>query len=621
MRGHGDLNAQPGVNDQPLIVLPCYEPAGTRIELTEAELREHLLVIGSTGSGKTTLLWDIVAQLVPQGVGLLLLDAKVDGLAERFTELARRCGRERDLVRLGPAGTHAIDLFGRIQGYEDIELVSQRVLLATDPLRGENAYWQNTSAALIAAALTLLCQPGKPFPSFRQVVEFMRCWFVGPGDATTLSGYAHEVVERAKREAKQSGASPQLSSALDQVAVWRHLDTRTRSNLQSCLLNVLRPFFNAAAGRCFETEARPRFHPAEVASEARLCIASINALTHCALAGFILRLVRREFFDAVQARGAGDHQLCGLVADEFALIAQREDVDQLATLRSKKCFVLAATQGLASLDERLGPRLRKAVVLNFNTIAFMRTREEEAGDFAMISLGQRPPPKRRAADWSQESLLLGPPPVPEPSRLVCPLGALGRLQAHQAFVVKADGSRTLAPVWFAPDFERDPTQPVPTKPDASRFTVAHALSVMARAGREPLLSVEEVSAALKFSGKDRRRALEQAITFFRAKACMIPTGLETLPTPWLAGLPGILWSLRQAHWSHLPFMLNRVACVDGVLLLSFAQESEEPSCGETSWDRLRLQVNQRLYPGRWRRLKLRHRPPLPRWRRITPGLS
>ena len=40
--------------DFPLPVWPRYEPAGHRVELTEADLVQHILLIGSTGSGKSS---------------------------------------------------------------------------------------------------------------------------------------------------------------------------------------------------------------------------------------------------------------------------------------------------------------------------------------------------------------------------------------------------------------------------------------------------------------------------------------------------------------------------------------------------------------------------------------
>ena len=41
---------------KPILQFPCYEPSGYHAQLTETELLQHLLVIGSTGSGKSTLL-------------------------------------------------------------------------------------------------------------------------------------------------------------------------------------------------------------------------------------------------------------------------------------------------------------------------------------------------------------------------------------------------------------------------------------------------------------------------------------------------------------------------------------------------------------------------------------
>ena len=63
------------VTETPLIVWPCYEPAGYSVSLTAEALVQHVLIIGSSGSGKTTLLLGAIEQLVRHPVGLLILDA------------------------------------------------------------------------------------------------------------------------------------------------------------------------------------------------------------------------------------------------------------------------------------------------------------------------------------------------------------------------------------------------------------------------------------------------------------------------------------------------------------------------------------------------------------------
>jgi hypothetical protein len=239
-----------GSKEEPLIVWPCYEPSGLSIYLTEEDLVQHLLVIGSTGCGKSTLLMGAIQQVLQHPIGLLILDAKQDGMVEEITRMARKVGRTSDLAILGPAGTHALDLFGALRTLEDVETLTQWLMLTTEPVGGDNPYWQHTTAALVAAALTLLVTAYKPV-RLAEATDFMRGWFVGLEDFATLPKNVEAVVARARRHAAKTGASPQLLGALDHVTLWKRLDGRTRSNLQSCLLNVLRPLLGVGATWCF----------------------------------------------------------------------------------------------------------------------------------------------------------------------------------------------------------------------------------------------------------------------------------------------------------------------------------------------------------------------------------
>ncbi len=597
------------MDDTPLIHWPCYEPAGQSVTLTAAELVQHVLVIGSTGCGKTTLLTDALRQLIPRGVGLLIQDAKCEGTVEQVRAAARACGREADVVVLGPEGTHALDLFGPLKRLDDVERLTQLILSGTDPVGSDNLYWQTSTAAMISSALTLLFCLRKPL-RFAEARDFMRRWFVE--SSTALPPPVAAVVNRLEQLAQHKESPPQMLSALDYVQMWRQLDPRTRSNLQSCLLNVLRPLSSSLAVACLEPHLRPAFDPALVA-QGKLCIVSCNALTQPELSRFLQRLTRRMFFDTVQSRGMGKHPLCGLVADEFPLLVEPEDADQLATLRSKRCFVMTATQGLGSLEDRLGPRLCRAVLANFNTLVFLRTREPEANDFATVSLGMRKPkPARARPDHWVDSVVKQLSRHASESRMgpVCPPGGLGRLQAHQGYVVTSDGTVTQEPVWFAPWFELQPHARTLTPlvgGDGDSVAAQSLELLMERSGFRPVNSPAVIAAACKLKRRSHRRALKLAEDFFRTKACLVPQGLETLPTPWLLGLPGILWSLRKPGWTQLPWMSNRVACEQGTLLLGFAQEVEMNPGRLTAWDGLRVLVNLRLYPGRWRLLKPRHR--------------
>jgi hypothetical protein len=195
---------------------------------------------------------------------------------------------------------------------------------------------------------------------------------------------------------------------------------------------------------------------------------------------------------------------------------------------------------------------------------------------------------------------------------------LSRLEPHQAYVVHANGERTLEPVWFAPWFvnqDREMPQPPKAAAPAHFFDATHTEQLMLNAGHRRLNPPALVMAATHLSRKrQRQRVLKSVQRFFLGKAAMVPEGLESLPTCWLAALPGILWGLRKPHWSRLPYFISQVTMQKGVLLLQFAQEQSNPDKRVTVWDKIRIAVNAGIYPSRWRpfsrqleaELRLRH---------------
>jgi energy-coupling factor transporter ATP-binding protein EcfA2 len=596
--------------DSPIVVWPCYEPAGRRIELTEADLVQHVLLLGSTGSGKSTLLTAATIQFIlhhaensNDKIGLLELDAKADDIVPRVREAAQRAGRHGDVLVFGPGGDHSFDLFGTLRSLDDVERTTRRVLMATDPMGGDNAFWQTTTSNMFSAAFSLWVASKQP-ASFGPVVDFLRRWFLSPTTPPDVQDLADRLSKSGRKD------HPLIAGALDQLRVWQDLDSRTRTNVQSCLINVLRPLLSPAALRCFAPRSRPAGSPAQAASEGKLCVVSVNALAEPELAKFFFRLAKQSFFEAVQHRSGNQHRLSGLVADEFPLVVTREDVEQLATVRSKRCFVMAAAQGLHSLGERVGTGPTRALVNNFNTLVFLRSREAETAVHAHLALGTRQEQARRKLPEEGGFLGLLPPPSGEPVATevpVCPMGALGQLDVHQAFVVFANGKRTEFPVWFAPWFDLPEIKPAGDETAISAtLSSAHVQQLMVQAGFRPIFSPHIIAVAAGVWSPRRNDTLERAIEFFRAKACRIPDGLNQLPECWLAALPGILWRLRKPSSTHLPFFIDRLAMQDGVMLISFAQERPNPEERLTTLDKICVAVNAGLYPSRWRPLSRRH---------------
>lgn len=589
-------------NDIPLISWACYEPAGHRVEICESTLLQHVLVIGSTGCGKSSQLVDATRQLIEKPdatgqIGLLILDAKEE-LVGQIRDSVVRAGRQDDLLLFGPGGTHGLELFGDLHSLEDVDRITRRMLLGSEMLGGDNAYWWHATKSMISAALTLIVESHTPV-TFGSIVEFMRRWFLSPTTPTSVT----DIVRRID----SCNRHPLLEIALDQIELWEHLDPRTRSNLQSCLLTAIRPLLSPAATRCFGRGRGQTFSSARAATSGAICVVSVNAMREPDLAQFAFRLAKESFFEAVQARSAEPYRLCGLIADELPLVVSPEDAEQLATVRSRRCFVLAATQDLGALKEKLR-RGCGSILHNFNTIIYMRTREAETSEQAFVSLGSRRPssPRRVATDPDAELLDLLEPSA-DNGGPVCPLGELGRLSPHQAFLIFADGTVTDFPVWFMPWFVgAQQGNPAPATPPEDKFKPSHVLELMLAAGfkqrHDPAFAIR----AAILTGAERDSTLRRVTSFFRSECCMVPEGLETLPAAWLAALPGILWSKAKPHWTHLPYFMDRIALVDGLILLGFAQEQASKAGEVSRWDELRIAVNAGIYPSIWRPLSRRH---------------
>jgi hypothetical protein len=140
-------------------------------------------------------------------------------------------------------------------------------------------------------------------------------------------------------------------------------------------------------------------------------------------------------------------------------------------------------------------------------------------------------------------------------------------------------------------------------------SVEHLLQLMRESGFKEPTKLGTLAAVLQVLPHETRRnlILEETTSFFRCRGCMVPKGLETLPTSWLKALPGALWSLRKPHWTHLPFMICELAVADGLLLVRFAQEPlRRPEGAVNSYDHVRISLNAALFPSRFRPLKRRH---------------
>lgn len=601
-----------------MITLRCYEPAGRILTFSPDDLTRHIIAFGATGSGKTTALINpMLQQLIGWRAGdsvrcpgLLVLDPKGDESAEKVRAYARESGREADLAVLSVGGDAFYDLLGGLERLEQIEVFARRLLCGTRDLGRDNAYWTESRDGLVQTALVILLANGLPI-TFEDAISLMQDWWFAP-DSTRLQPKLEFVRQLLLGEMLRPLSRRRLELALTEVKNWAALDGRTKELHRSTLQNALRPLLGSAAHALFARKAT-EFRPQSVL-DGKILVVSLDAISHPDLARLVFRIVRQDFYSAVQSRRAfqPDRQrLCGLIADELALSAMPEDVQALSVIRAKGGFVVAATQSLNGLDEVLGWRGREALLVNFNSTFFFAGKERALDEHALFTLGTREGPELESN--ARGGFIItgnGEFTAREP---ICPPGTLARLQQHHAFAKLADGACTEVPVWLEAKYFDAEDRPVPQPRDdlSEAVALARDLSASERPPKEGLpfflVHMQRRGHPLLITANIVTAIWQLCIPRFSRNELLsnsdwqIP-GLETLPTCWLVGLHR--WLLVNPRLA--PAVID-ISIKSGVLWPKLDRAF-------TLWGdgmvRIPESINLFVYPSLWRPPSRHHRAQL-----------
>jgi hypothetical protein len=301
-----------------------------------------------------------------------------------------------------------------------------------------------------------------------------------------------------------------------------------------------------------------------------------------------------------------------LVVDEYCLAAENEDIANLATCRSRGAGVLAATQSLSALDEKLGRRKRDALLANFGSMFFFPNRERATDEEAFLRLGfQDEEPQHPYTSSVGRIVVSDPLDLPNKAR-VCEIGALSRLTSHQAFVTLADGTRTRKPIWLAPRFFAIPeTTSGQPEPDdlaqeverlksvvvgepavAAPPSKGNFLTQMHQAGHRLWLLPRIVEGLWRLCepAEPRERLLATLTTQDGGVA-------QDVPECWMSGLHALL-----RCYERLEEVLVGVAVAEGVLLLRL-DDRFDAGPERLNWQEM---ANLWVYPSLWRPAKRMH---------------
>ena len=160
---------------------------------------------------------------------------------------------------------------------------------------------------------------------------------------------------------------------------WQNLDGRTKSNETSTISNLLSAFTNPSVEGLLAEIGKHRLDLDRLVEGGKIAVVSFPACVDGFSAAVVAKLLKGGFYTELQKR-QNFKRLAGIIMDEYPLVAscgRFGDGVNLQTIRSKGGFVVAATQGLVSLDMAIGRANREQLMLNFNNRFIFRSEERE----------------------------------------------------------------------------------------------------------------------------------------------------------------------------------------------------------------------------------------------------
>ncbi len=603
-----------------ILRLPCYEPSGLTLELGVGDILRHVLVVGMTGAGKSTLLNHIWSDLIHyrsagtgQRAGLLILDSQGDHTVHHIRELAAHAGRA-DEVRVLSPDEGFINPMAQLTSFASIETVSSQIVAASNfndtNLDNRDAFWTENMRHAIEAGLTYLLIHRSKNETLK-TFQFLTDLFL----STEWSKETKGVMEWCEKVIASSGhlsagIRAKLALARNTITSWQKMDSRTKCILQSCLTITLSPFLAASALRYWDVTKGNQVRASE-ALDGKIVIVSTRAATEVETASLICRLIKMEFYGKAQERRSlGKNHVAGIVMDEFHYAVTTgsrrwSDISNLATLRGKGIFVVAATQGLIQLDLILGVGSTEALLINFSNLILMRS--QETGHLYAVAeriFGQKPPRVFPGYRFDDRPLVIPSYPFALPPEPVCPPGALARLETHQAFVQLANGYKTSEPVWLAPLFLPEPEAISISEVDVDLQALRRAdlelkPATWSKTSARTFYSLRLWKFLIDAAPKEVRALQTLTLDEFRKALEHMghhPDGLKTVPAGWR------LACLRLASKLSESLRITRLASANGVLDVAIAGTSHRDLLPIF---RLEARWRHSVYPTRLRPLSVR----------------
>lgn len=318
--------------------------AGLPFSASLRDLQLHLVVFGGTGAGKTTGVLMPIAHAAAQweGVGLVVLDGK-GALPSELAEL------ELDGFKVIDPAQERLSLIGGLDPQTIVETIVNIMVGSAGQNRENGNFWSDSAAGLLRRAAVIAEALGGRYWSL-----------AGIADIAFNSEEQKAALEAVKALPKAKRDDPVLEEAGIYLALeWTGMDAKTRSNIEA----TARSWITTITAHGDLLRWAKATGPDSVDLMAPLTGGRLGFLLPAHRYGkagaVVTALLKARIFARLKARAENPawsktETPLVMILDEAQEIATSEDATMLAIGRSLGLAVVAATQTIEGVVDRLG---------------------------------------------------------------------------------------------------------------------------------------------------------------------------------------------------------------------------------------------------------------------------
>jgi type IV secretory pathway TraG/TraD family ATPase VirD4 len=361
---------------------------------------------GATGSGKSSGIVRLATEAyLRHDFGLLCCTAKMED-PEFFIDLARRCGRDKDVILFGPSHPTTFNFLseaarggaGLVANVTTVLMCAAQLALGgkDDGDRESGGFWRKLEYQLIKSSAELLLLADEPLTTVNMehvVTTLPSCRADVVDKLWTSRSFLFQCLQKADKRCTSPEDREDLRRLADYfLLLIADLGEKTRGTVQTSVASTL-DLFNGRLARRLLASAEPTFD-FEMLHNGKILIVDMPSLVHGASARLIQMVLKHAFQMCQNRRDVrANARPVGLICDESQLIVDLEhDAKFLTTARGTRTCVCLSTQSISNyLSEHGGaavePRVH-AMVSNLVCQVFNQTTDTKTIEYAQKLWGK-----------------------------------------------------------------------------------------------------------------------------------------------------------------------------------------------------------------------------------------